>query len=311
MAPSHLTRIYLGGLEIEISFPSELRTFDPAYLPFLSPPSENKKFDKIQLSVVASPIEDKWMQNWKAADLLLDTGETWALELTGDKEWPYHFGPSPTFPSDPPVLHCLASDSFKKAQVFFPQGTDSSSREIHSRSYPLDEVLARHALLQHQSLLLHASGVTIGDRGYLFLGDSGAGKSTIAELLEAELGPGIIHSDDRIVLREREGKWYMYGTPWHGTFPRVLSQGIEVAGFFYLEKSEKNFLVPLEPSQALPYLFPVCLGVWWLKASTDKQVQLLESLALGKGLQHCRFGFRKDSSASKFLLSHLRASANA
>jgi hypothetical protein len=49
----------------------------------------------------------------------------------------------------------------------------------------------------------------------LFLGHSGAGKSTTARIWETFRTPEIL-SDDRIILRLHDGELWMYGTPWHG-----------------------------------------------------------------------------------------------
>ena len=64
-----------------------------------------------------------------------------------------------------------------------------------------------------RGLVVHGCGMFDGsDEAYLFVGQSGAGKTTMARLWHAE--PGVlILSDDRVILRsEPDGVW-MYGTP--------------------------------------------------------------------------------------------------
>ena len=82
--------------------------------------------------------------------------------------------------------------------------------------YPLDELLMVNLLARGRGVEVHACGVEDSDgRGYLFVGQSGAGKTTIARLCENAGGAQVL-SDDRIILRSLDGRIWMYGTPWQG-----------------------------------------------------------------------------------------------
>ena len=80
----------------------------------------------------------------------------------------------------------------------------------------LDELLYMHLLAQGRGVELHACGIVDEDgRGHLFVGHSGAGKSTMARQWRGRAGVRVL-SDDRIIVRRRSGRMVMYGTPWHG-----------------------------------------------------------------------------------------------
>lgn len=57
---------------------------------------------------------------------------------------------------------------------------------------------------------IHASSVKFGRGAYLFLGSSGAGKSTIADLLSVKYN---VISDDMTILRKIKGKYYIFQMP--------------------------------------------------------------------------------------------------
>jgi len=103
--------------------------------------------------------------------------------------------------------------------------------------YPLGEVLMICLLAQERGVMLHACGVDDAGRGYLFAGNSGDGKSTMARLWKDE---ATILNDDRIVLRQRHGRFWMYGTPWHGEYTTVSPHGIPVERIFSLHHAEAN-----------------------------------------------------------------------
>lgn len=82
-------------------------------------------------------------------------------------------------------------------------------------SYPIGPVLMSNLLAGGKGIFLHASGVkTFDDKGYLFCGESESGKSTIAKLWRDNDKITILN-DDRIIIREKEEKFYIYGTPWY------------------------------------------------------------------------------------------------
>jgi hypothetical protein len=117
--------------------------------------------------------------------------------------------------------------------------------------YPLDELLVINLLGRGRGLEVHGCGVIDGadGRGYLFVGQSGAGKTTMARLWLAGHGTTIL-SDDRVVLRiEPDGVW-MFGTPWHGEAPLASPGRVLLSQLFFLQHSRHNHVEPIGPAAA-------------------------------------------------------------
>jgi hypothetical protein len=84
--------------------------------------------------------------------------------------------------------------------------------------YPLDELLIMHRLTQEKAIELHGSGIVRPDgTGNLFVGHSGAGKSTTTRLWTEREDVEVL-SDDRIIVRRDEPRSEV-GTPFgdHGS----------------------------------------------------------------------------------------------
>jgi hypothetical protein len=108
---------------------------------------------------------------------------------------------------------------------------------IDPLQYPLAEVLMVCLLARGRGLMMHACGIDDGGRGFLFAGNSTHGKTTLARLWRDQ---ATVLNDDRIVLRQREGRFWMYGTPWHGDYSGVSAQGVPLEKVFFLRHAKGN-----------------------------------------------------------------------
>jgi len=126
---------------------------------------------------------------------------------------------------------------------------------VYPLEYPLDELLMIHRLSTGHGVEVHGCGVLTSDGlGRLFVGHSGAGKSTTSRLWLNQPGVRVL-SDDRIILRERGGHIIMHGTPWHGDAGLAAQASGRLDRIFLLEHGSANEIIPLEPSRAVAELF--------------------------------------------------------
>jgi hypothetical protein len=144
--------------------------------------------------------------------------------------------------------------------------------------YPLAEVLTVNLLAQGRGVLLHASAVHDGDRGFLFLGSSGAGKSTLASLWEGREDVTIL-SDDRVIVREHGGRFWAFGTPWHGTARLASPEAMPLDQVFVIHHDNENRLTPLKPLDSSPLLLVRSFPPFWDAEGMAFTVGLLGELA--------------------------------
>jgi hypothetical protein len=97
------------------------------------------------------------------------------------------------------------------------------------------EALGLHWNVTHAGAVFHASGVERKGKGYLFLGKSGAGKSTVASLSKQAQG-SIVH-DDQVMLSLEAGH-YLLAHPGSKIAPPLRA-------VFLLKQSREDRLVPL------------------------------------------------------------------
>jgi hypothetical protein len=87
---------------------------------------------------------------------------------------------------------------------------DSDGR-INPLLYPLGPLVLYYLTVKSDAIMLHASGIFDNEKGRIFSGFSGAGKSTMAGLWQ-KAGSKIIN-DDRLIIRKSNKGYTIYNTP--------------------------------------------------------------------------------------------------
>lgn len=102
---------------------------------------------------------------------------------------------------------------------------------------PTDQILLARLLADRNGCYLHSDGINMDGKGFLFVGHSGAGKSTIATLLQDK---GEILCDDRMIVRKWPDGYLIHGNWSHGTLPIVSANSAPLKAIFFLEQAEEN-----------------------------------------------------------------------
>jgi hypothetical protein len=92
-------------------------------------------------------------------------------------------------------------------------------------------------------------------------------------------GRATILNDDRIILRRREGRFWMYGTPWHGDYGGVSSQGVSLEKVFFLNHDIENHAQRKEGVAAASMLLARCFPPMWDGPGMGYTLDLLGELA--------------------------------
>jgi hypothetical protein len=184
--------------------------------------------------------------------LLFDSGKLWKL-YDNRGEWEFVLTSEAIGPH--PYRLARIDSGLTSANLLIHSAHESDGQTLYPFEYPVDEWLVIHMLSRGRGMEIHACGL-VDDRGlgHLFVGQSGAGKSTMARLWDAT--PGVHHlSDDRIVLRKKEGRYYMHGTPWHGDAQHASPHQSPLSYLYFLTQGPTNAIAPLSPSEAVARLF--------------------------------------------------------
>ncbi|MBA3942944.1 MAG: hypothetical protein H0X37_00105 [Herpetosiphonaceae bacterium] len=148
------------------------------------------------------------------------------------------------------VLHLVGS-SFAgviDVQNATAELTLTSPQPLEDVEYFLRNV---YALLTFRAggLLFHAAGIVRDHRGYLFFGQSGSGKTTVARLSLHDL----VLNDDLVVLMPTAEGWILHATPfWNPTQVRPTGPACApLTALFRLVQARTVYAKPMDAGQAL------------------------------------------------------------
>ena len=177
-----------------------------------------------------------------------------------------------------PETIIILEPDIKSGNIYIRNNTQNRDIFPDPLGYPLNQILMIILLSSlRKGILLHASSIDDGKRGHLFLGNSTHGKSTIAKLW-SENGATVLN-DDRIIVREKNGQFWMYGTPWHGDFREVSPKGMPIRKVFFLKHGKENSAVPKKGAEAVSMLLTRAFPPLWDQKGMDYTLSLLDRMA--------------------------------
>jgi hypothetical protein len=231
---------------------------------------------------------------------IFDSGALWKL-YEDDGHYLFRFA-TPHFGSCPYKLARFNRD-FTRGNLYLhrPYFTD---RPVYPLEYPLDELLMLNLLAAGRGAELHSCGVRdASGRGYLFIGQSGAGKTTMARLWGTVPGASIL-SDDRIILRQHNGeRFWMYGTPWHGEAQLASTERAPLAAIFFLRHGLRNELLSLGRAESAARLFSCSFPTFYHADGLAFTLAFYEKVA--SAVPCYELSFTPDEGAVAFVRQHV------
>ena len=174
------------------------------------------------------------------------------------------------------------------------EGNDNT---IDPMEYPLDGLILYYLTVIHGDIMIHASGVNMVGRGYIFSGVSGKGKTTMAKLWES-CGADVIH-DDRLIVRKIADTYNMYNTP---VYNDEIPADSQVNSIHIIAHGSSNKSTPVDGAGAVSLVMANCIQQNW---GTEIISRLLNSVSLlCDSVPVTRLSFTPDKSVVTHILEN-------
>lgn len=160
-------------------------------------------------------------------------------------------------------------------------------------------ILSSALLVGDEAFLLHSSAVVTPEGALVFVGHSGAGKSTSA-LMFQEAGHPVL-SDDLNILCRRHGRWEVQASPFLSEVKRVLPGRHPIRTLYFLFQDRDNSIVEPPAASRMAYIFSNLVVVNGMPGLCPEIFNLLGDLTRSVPVRGLHF--KKDKELVPWLLS--------
>ena len=152
---------------------------------------------------------------------------------------------------------------------------DSSNQ--NNRTWLVLYLFYTHAVQRHM-IQLHSSLIaTTDNRGLMFLGPSGIGKTTQAELWH-KYRDALIINGDIVFVQETENAFLGWGTPWHGSSPYCENTNVPVEALIVLKQAPENSIRELTGFEKVSEVSNSVFYPRWLENGMELCLETLDHL---------------------------------
>ena len=175
-------------------------------------------------------------------------------------QWLMEIAPSMNAPVR---VYLITDKAFKNARF----------RLLGSVSFSLNTVMMlmfAFATARKNTLLMHASVTVKDDKGYLFLGKSGTGKSTHSQLwIDNIEGCSLLNDDNPVIRVAENGEVRVYGSPWSGKTPCYRNLDVPVGAIVTLQQAKTNKIRRQSLPEAYASVYVSFSGYRFIKEMAD------------------------------------------
>ena len=238
-------KLNIGDVSISIEGSSQINDWeiDPHYFPFVTAQEPD-----IRVNMVRGKPDDSATQKF------FGSYPIWDL-YRSDRHSIIKF-----YDEMPGLSRALAFETqIHEADLFFPDTTDQF---VHPFYGPVLELLLINYLAQSRGVVIHSCGIKIGASGILFVGESGTGKSTLTRLWNQTEDVEIL-SDDRTIVRKKDGEYRIYGTPWHGEAKFGSPHTARLDRIYFIQHGDTNSKRQMKGAEPVQNLLSCSFPPYW------------------------------------------------
>lgn len=133
-----------------------------------------------------------------------------------------------------------------------------------------------HAVQRHM-IQFHSSLIDYQGHGLMFLGPSGIGKTTQAELWN-KYRDALIINGDIVFVQETEEVFFGWGTPWHGSSPYCENTNVPVEALIILKQAPENSIRKLEGFEKVTAVSNSVFYPRWVENGMELCLETLDHL---------------------------------
>ncbi len=165
----------------------------------------------------------------------------------------------------------LSGEKWEHCQILMPMSNENNITVFLLQAF-YTHAVQRHMIQLHSSLI-----ATTDNRGLMFLGPSGIGKTTQAELWH-KYRDALIINGDIVFVQETEDAFLGWGTPWHGSSPYCENTNVPVEALIVLKQAPENTIRELTGFEKVSEVSNSVFYPRWLENGMELCLETLDHL---------------------------------
>ena len=178
----------------------------------------------------------------------------------------------------PKVASLRISDDFKTGELEFS--------DLNMGRFALDNAAMLMFAFRTAGLMtleMHSSVTVNSGRAYMFLAESGTGKSTHSRMwLENIPGCELLNDDNPVVRVAEDGSVTVYGSPWSGKTPCYRNASAPLGAMVQIRRSLANAATPLSALEAYALISSSSSGFRGIASMADGLHETISAIALSQ-----------------------------
>lgn len=130
-------------------------------------------------------------------------------------------------------------------------------------------------LCRNKTLFIHSATVDYNGSGVVFVGPSGIGKTTQAELWNKYLNADIINGD-KIFARKTEDGFCACASPWKGSSSYCINRNVPIKAVVVLRQSKTNCIRRMKTEELFEYFVPHVFLPFWDEKCMESALETLD-----------------------------------
>lgn len=131
--------------------------------------------------------------------------------------------------------------------------------------------------IKRNMVQFHSSLVQWQNNGIMFVGPSGIGKTTRAELWQKYQNADIINGDLVFVQKRNDG-FLGWGSPWHGSSPYCLNRNVHINAIIVLKQGKENKIRKLSGLEMVSEVGKNLFYPKWVDKGMEMALDILDQL---------------------------------
>jgi len=168
---------------------------------------------------------------------------------------------------------------------------------VYPLLYPLGALVLYYLTVKYDAVMIHASGVFDGNKGRIFTGFSGVGKSTMAGLWMNK--GNLIVNDDRLIIRKEKDGYFMHNTP---MFYRDQPKKTRLHSINLIRHAKENSIHQISGAQAVSKVMAFCIQHSYNASVLEHHLDFISGLC--NHIKVFEVGFTPDEKIIDFIKSH-------